>query len=404
MRKDIYERVKLMKKDNIKPNYASIARAYDCDYRTVKRYYETDPEDLQLKRVYKSKLDPYKQIVIDKLKLGCSAYSIFEFIKKKGYPGQYSIVKRYCHQVKSEETKKATIRFETNPGLQAQVDWKENFTLVSKDGEIFTINIFLMLLGYSRKKYIELTLDRNQDTLFNAMVRGFKYFGGIPKEIIFDNMKTVVDRSKTMYEKAVINEQFYQFSKDMGFEVWACRPYRPQTKGKVEALARVTSRLKVYNGEFETIDELDEIVKDLRSDLNSEVSQATGLPPNVLWEKEKEYLLPLPNEDVLNTYLTIPLIRKVSKESMIVYNKRKYSLPINYIGKTVEIKEENGKLYILDQKKIITMFDISSRKFNYKLAHMQEILGSDVMKYKGKDEIENFAKKQLQLYDDLSGE
>lgn len=400
MRKDIYERIKLMKQDNIKPNYAALAKIYECDYRTVKRYYEGD-ESTGKKRVYPSKLDPFRQIIQDKLKLGCTAKSIFNFIKKKGFTGQYSIVKTYCHQIKSDETKKATIRFETNPGLQAQVDWKEELTLLSRSGEAFTINIFLILLGYSRKKYIELTLDRNQDTLMNAMVHAFKYFEGVPKEIIFDNMRTVVDQSKTMYSKAVINDRFYQFSKDIGFEVWSCRPYRPQTKGKVEALARVTNRLKVYNYEFETLDELDEIVNDLRSELNSEVSQATGYPPNVLWEKEKEYLHPLPNQNILDTYLTIPLERKVTKESMIVYNKRKYSLPVNYIGKTVQIKEENSRLFIFYQKQLVTSFALSKKKFNYKVDHLTQILESDVMKYRPKGEIEEFAKAQLKLYDNL---
>ena len=401
MRKDIFERIKLMKKEEIKPNYAGIARLYDCDYRTVKKYYELDESEVVKKRDYPSKLDPYRQIIQEKLKLGCTAKSIYDFIRKKGFTGKYTIVKAFCKQIKSEENKKATIRFETNPGLQAQVDWKEELKLVSKNGEIFTVNIFLMLLGYSRKKYIELTLDRNQDTLMNAMVRGFKYFEGIPKEIIFDNMKTVVDQSKTMYEKAVINDKFYHFSKDMGFEVWACRPYRPQTKGKVEALARVMNRLNVFNNEFETIDELDEIVRELRSDLNNEISQATGKPPNVLWEKEKEYLHPLPNPEILDTYLTIPLVRKVTKESMIVYNKRKYSLPVQYIGKTVEIKEENGKILIMYQKKLISSFALSNKKFNYKIEHMTEILGSDVMKYKDKSDIEEFARNQLKLYDNL---
>ncbi len=400
MRKDIYERMKLMKQEGIKPNFAEVARKYDCDYRTVKRYYERD-SDIKPKREYQSKLDPFRQVIQDKLELGCGAYAIYKFIEKKGFQGKYTIVKDYCRKIKKEQIQKATIRFETNPGLQAQVDWKEELTLISRQGEMFTINIFLILLGYSRKKYISLTLSRNQDVLMNAMVDAFKYFEGVPKEIIFDNMKTVVDRSKTQYEKAVINEKFYQFSKDMGFEVWACRPYRPQTKGKVEALARTVDRLNVYNNEFDSLEELDEIVRELREDLNTEISQATGKAPNELWMKEKEYLHPLPTKDILDSYLTIPLTRKVSKESMIVYNKRKYSLPVNYIGKTVDIKEENGKLYIFYQQTEVTSFELSEKKYNYKIEHMKEILRSDVMKYKDDDEIENFAKRQLQLYDNL---
>jgi len=403
MRNDIRELVKLMKKDETKINYASVARRYGVDYRTVKRYAEMDDDSLNKKIRKPSKLDPFRQIIEDKLEKDYQAKAIYYFISKKGFDGSYSIVKKACKNIKKEKQSKATIRFETNPGLQAQVDWKEQLTLENRKGEEITINIFLMLLGYSRKKYIELTLDRNQDTLFQAMVNGFKYFEGVPKEIIFDNMRTVVDQSKTMYQKAVINDKFYQYSKDMGFEVWACRPYRPQTKGKVEALARTVDRLKVFNHEFDTLAELEEIVNALRDDLNNEVSQAINLPPNKLWVKEKEYLLPLPNNEILNTYLTTPLVRKVSKESMIMYKKRKYSLPVKYIGKTVEIKEVDGKLLILDGKNIVSSFMLSEKRLNYKIEHMYEILGSDVMKHKEKSEIESFAKKQLELYDKLGG-
>ena len=156
-----------------------------------------------------------------------------------------------------------------------------------------TFNIFLILRGYSRKKYIELTLDRAQDTLMSAMIRAFIYFGGVPKEILFDNMRTVVDQSKTEYSKPVINERFYQFSKDVGFEVWACRPYRPQTKGKVEALAKTMERLRPYDYEFDDVDELDEIIRDLLEDLNNEVSNATNQIPKpirVPWIQSQDRL------------------------------------------------------------------------------------------------------------------
>ena len=117
------------------------------------------------------------------------------------------------------------------------------------------------------------------------MISAFKYIKGVPKEIIFDNMKTVVDRSKTQYKDAVINDKFYEFSKDMGFEVWACRPYRPETKGKVESLARTMERLRVYDYEFDSIEELNDIVNTFRDDLNEEISKATGKSPNELLKK-----------------------------------------------------------------------------------------------------------------------
>ena len=243
MRKDIIEAIRIMKKDEVKPNYAELARRYNCDYRVIKRYFENDVVE-RLKVVKPSLLDEFKGIINDKLELCCSAKSIFYFIQKKGFKGQYGIVKKYVREYKHEQIKKATIRFETNPGLQAQVDWKESMTLTNKEGKEITINIFLIILGYSRKKFLKLTLERNQETVFDSLSKAFQYFGGIPREILFDNMKTVVDHAKSEYCNPVINSKTYEFSKDYGFEIKLCRAYRPQTKGKVEILQRLWIGLK----------------------------------------------------------------------------------------------------------------------------------------------------------------
>lgn len=399
MRKDIYERMKLMFKEEMQPNYAEIARRYNCDYRTVKRYYEAGSTAKAPKRTYKSKLDNYKEIIIQKLDLGCTFKSIYCFIKGKGFEGKYTILRDFCATHRAEEIRKATIRFETCPGLQAQVDWKESVRMISKSGEVVEINIFLMLLGYSRMKYIQLTIDKTQDTLFDCMLNGLKYFNGVPKEIIFDNMRTVVNQSRTNYQEAVLNESFYQFSKDMGFEVWTCRAYRPQTKGKVEALAKLMSRLEPYNYEFDTVEELAKIVREVNSEINSETSQATGQIPFNRWKKEKEYLLQLPNQDVLNGYLQVPITRTVSKESMVTYKYNKYSLDPKYIGKTVTLEVQGSKLTILLDNIVLATHEISERKLNYRLEDCVNILKTDAFRFKSDDEINDYAKKQLALYD-----
>ena len=87
MRKDVYERMKIMKQDGIKPNYAEIARRWNCDYRTVKRYFEQDVVPIR-KITRPSKLDPYRTLVEEKVNLGCTASSIYHFILKKGYKGE----------------------------------------------------------------------------------------------------------------------------------------------------------------------------------------------------------------------------------------------------------------------------------------------------------------------------
>ena len=398
MRKDIYERMKIMKQEGVKPNYSEIARRWNCDYRTVKRYFEQDV--IPIRKITKpSKLDAFRTIIEEKANLGCTASSIYHFIKKKGYEGGETILREFVRSIRVEGEQKATIRFETNPGLQAQVDWKEKMKLISKQGEVFEINIFLMLLGYSRTKYLELTIDRSQETLMNSMLNGLRYFGGVPKEIIFDNMRTVVDQSRTNYQDAVINETFYQFSKDMGFEVWSCRAFRPQTKGKVEALAKLTSRLAPYNNEFNSLEDREEIVRNVMNDLNNSISYATNKIPREALENEKEYLLPLPNQELINNYFSKPIRRIVTKESMVTYMNNKYSLEPKYIGKIVNLEVSEDQINIVLNKEIIAVHKLSNKKLNYQKSHMVSILKSDAMRFKKDQEIEDFAKRQLELYD-----
>ena len=401
MRKDIKEAMEIMKKEDIKPNYAKLAKRYGCDYRTVKRYYEEDEEAKTERKPRPSKLDGYRETIEAKAEIPCTAAAIYHFIRKQGFTGKYTIVKKYCQTIKQERMKKATIRFETNPGLQGQVDWKESMRLVSRQGEMFEINIFLIILGYSRLKYLELTLDRNQSTLLQAMVNSFRYYGGVPREILFDNMRTVVDQSRTAYGQAVINATFYEFSKDLGFEVIACRGYRPETKGKVENLAKITERLRVYNGEFDTAEELDEFVRELNRDLNREVSQATGERPIDRFQKEKEYLNPLPQQDILESFNTQPLTRKVSRESMITYNKSKYSVSPKHIGRTVELAVRGNRLEIYYNKELIKTHEINEKAVHYDASDMKEILKSDVFRDRNDGEIERYIEHSLSVYDRL---
>lgn len=393
----------ILRRDGIKPNYAELAKQYGCDYRTVKKYYEEADKPDKFKEPKVSILDPYKDIIDDKINIPCTATAIYKFIQKKGYTGSYSIVKRYCANYRDIKTKKATIRFETNPGLQAQVDWKESKKLTSKHGKIFEINIFLIIMGYSRYKYIELTLDRNQDTLFQGLVNSFKYFGGVPQEILFDNMKTVVDHAKSEFNNPILNSKFYEFSKDMGFKPVLCRAFRPQTKGRVENLAKVMDRLNAYNNEFETIDELDEIVRELNKDLNNEISQAINDKPINRFEKEKEYLNKLPNIDILKGFITKPITRKVTKESMIVFNKSKYSVSTKYIGKTLTLEIKANTLYIYYNKELIKTHTISNKYLNYHKQDIVEILASDALSHKSDKDIEDFIDKNMQIYDSIGG-
>ncbi|EMW5576052.1 TPA: IS21 family transposase [Enterococcus faecium] len=404
MRKDIREGVMIYVINEIKPNYAALAKQYDCDYRTVKHAYE----EAQVKeskpperKKRPSKLDPYREIIQDKIKDQCSAYSIFKFIEHKGFGGSYSLVKTYCRQIKQAKVHKATVRVEHSPGLSAQVDWKEDMRLISNQGEIFEFNIFLYVLPYSKKKYVTLTFDRKQDTLFECLDDAFYQTGGVPKEIWFDNMKTVVDHSRSQFSKPHFNKRFYAFSKDAGFTPIACRPFRPQTKGCVEALARTVDRLRVYNHEFYDAVELCHLVNNLCVELNNEVSQSTDQTPDERWQtNEKEHLHPY-QKNLLNPYFEDFIRRKVTKEEMVIFRKCRYSVAPRYIGKEVEIElsDKEDQVQIYYNGELIRSHPLTTKQLNYHEEDYFQILKSDVMSHKEDDEIRAYTRESLKQYD-----
>ena len=176
MRKDILNSIIELEEVKDLINKSEIARRFNCSINTVNRYLNMQ-ESTTSTRKYSSKLDNFKGIIIEKTDdFSANGRAIFNFIKDKGYSGSYGTVAKFIKEHKKEEQNKATMRFETTPGFQAQVDWKENFKIINKDGKEFEINIFLMILGYSRYKYIELTLDKSQDTLFECVLHACKNF------------------------------------------------------------------------------------------------------------------------------------------------------------------------------------------------------------------------------------
>ena len=403
MRQDVLNEINIFLRGGEKETMskAAMARIMGCDPRTVKRYLEGYELKKKRKILKKSKLDKFKETIISKLEIGCTSMAIFKFIQKDGYTGSYSLVADFVQKHKEEQIKKATIRFETAPGLQAQVDWKENLKMISKHGELFEVNIFLMVLGYSRTKFVKLTSDKTQKTLFKCMNEAFKYFGGVPKEIVFDNMATVVDRANSRIGNVKLNTKFVQYSKDIGFNPITCRIYRPQTKGKVESLAKLVDRLQVYNHEFETYEELEKIVKMFMKEINNEISQGTNMKPIERLAKETKYLLPLPNQEVLNAYTTSPKEYKVSKESMITYKGQKYSVPTYLIGKSVSVKETDEYIHIYYTTNLITKHKKSKKFLNYHKEHIVDILKSDALKGYENNEIEEFVNNHLSDYDEL---
>lgn len=388
-----------------KVNISETARQYGCCWRTIdRRLHPEKYKKAKKKRIYTSKLDSYKDIIDKKIEdNNIPSTGIYFLLKNKyGYTGKYGIVNKYVSSKKKKIISDLTIRFETIKGYQSQVDWKEKMKLHDTNGNEYIVSIFLIVLGNSRYKYIELTFDQTQPTLFRCLINAFRYFGGTTEEILFDNMKTIVDQAKSNFTDVVINSKAIQFSKDADFKIVTCRPYRPRTKGKVETLAKIMNRLKAYDNEFKNKEELSLIVDQLKNELNfEEKSQATNEIPKILFEKEKEYLKPV-NYEILENYCLPQKTYKVSHESMITYHGIKYSVPIQYIGKQITVLDEDNVIHLYYNKFLIYTYEKSTKwRYNYKKQDYIDILKNSSFDTKTEDEINEYIEKNLYSLDGI---
>jgi len=380
-------------------NVSQLSRDLGISWNTAKKIVTGNTE--RKPRVFNGPyiLDEFKDIIDSKLsKYDCTGTSIFYFISKNGYEGSKSTVLKYVSLKKDELRTKAAYLVEHTPGLLAQVDWKESMTLYTKNHEPITINVFLYVLAFSKFKYIELTPDRTQNTLFKSIINAFLYSGSkVPTEIWFDNMKTVVDSHDINTGEVIFNSKFLEFSKNASFTPIACKPYRPCTKGIAENLAKIMERLRAFNEEFETYDDLFKIVRELNTDLNNEVSSSTNEKPiNMYREKEKEYLSSI-NTDQFNYKSNRP-VRLVDNASMVNFNSNKYSVPTMYIGELVEIDVQDSEIHIYYSGKEISCHQISGKHINYRKEDLIDILPS-IYKNASKETIEKMAEDRLKGLD-----
>lgn len=258
MNKNLKGEPALMDTLKIKPNYAALGREYDMDWRTVKKYHN-GYEGRRKTRNKGSKLDEYKNEISDKLTIRrITVQGVYQFmINKYGIDriGSYSNFNRYIlkNKMKPKVKSEGHPRYEKDPGEQGQADWKEDISIANKYGEIFTINVLHTTLKYSRYSHLELSVQKRFDDVSRGLVNAFKKFGGVPKELLFDNMSTVANiNSKPKKPTDAITKM----AKDFGFKVRLCRTRKPETKGCVEAKNKVIDWVRAYEGEFETIEEL----------------------------------------------------------------------------------------------------------------------------------------------------
>lgn len=322
---------------------SAIARKLNLDRKTVRaKLREPAPKPYTRAAPRPSILDPYKPYIEARLKeYDLSAVRLMDEIRPMGYEGRYSILKQFVAGVRKKQVLSAVVRFETKPGGQGQVDWAD-FGKVTLDGEEHKLTVFIMVLGYSRMRYAEFTIDTSTPALIQCHLNAFRYFGGHTREILYDNMKQVVQERRERPDQVKWNPLFEDFAKHHGFLPRLCKPYHARTKGKVENTVRFL-RGNFFEGRtFESLQDLNSQAMEWCNRVNQREHGTTGAPPIERLVHEK-----LVSLDGKPSYvITQTFHRKISAECFVSYLGNKYSVPWKWAMREAVLRIRQGRILV----------------------------------------------------------
>lgn len=388
----------VLKTMGMSPNFSELARTFGKDRHTIKKMY--DGKEVKTKKKKPSELDPYKDEIVEILSHpGVKVKAAFWYFKnEKNIKCSYDNFKSYVNKFKLFEKAKTFTPhplFETDPGKQLQVDWVESIKIKTIEGEILKFNLFSATLGYSRFHYFEYSEFKSESDFKRCLIHFFKKIGGTTKEVLTDNMSAIVNIKET---KKQIHPSIIQFFKDLGIRLRLCQIRTPQTKGKDEVSNKFAQWLNAYQGKIKDKNHLLKLIEKLNIDINKQKNTRTNIPPILLFKKEKEYLSPLPNSELLDSYEDEMRSCKVPSTFLIEYKGAKYSVPPYLINKTVKYKEVMEKLYIYYQNDLVSEHQINKKHtINYYQHHYKNGL---IGKFKD-DDIETITNENLAKFKDL---
>ena len=327
----------------------AISKLTGCDRKTIRKYL-AEPNAAPIygpREPRRSKLDAFKSYIEERLKAGVwNARVLLRELRKEGYAGSYTILTDWLRPQRESAWVVAVRRFETPIGHQAQVDW----------GHLGTIDVggtprqmwgFTFTLGYSRAMMAEAALDQTLGTLLRMHEKAFGQLGGVPEEILYDRMKTVWLRTDDRGE-IVWNPVFLDFARYWGFRPRLCRPYRAQTKGKIEAGVKYVRRnflCGLQGREPTSLDDLNGRLREWIGNVaNQRVHGTTHERVDRRWDEEKLKLQPIHGR-LPYPYVDAEL-RKVARDAYVSWESNRYSVPWAYAGSPVWVRDHEDQIEV----------------------------------------------------------
>ena len=324
-------------------NISQIARKTGYDRKTVRKYVSAKNMPRAQPRALKpSKLDSYREYIQNRLmEYPLSAARIHREIREQGFTGGYTLVKDYVRKIRPAGGTPAVLRYETKPGVQAQVDWGE-CNRIEVDGQPRRLYCFSMILGYSRMRFMEFTLSTDVHTLIQCHQHAFEYFGGYTSEILYDNIKQVILKRAMKPKEHTWNPKFEDFFTHYGFIPRLCKPYCPQTKGKIENAIGYMKRDFLLGAAFVSLDDMNHQLCQWLTRVNGSVHGTTHeIPMERLKSENLKILASIPPYVVRREE-----VRKVTRDGYVSYQGNRYSVPYQYAGRSVVLEIQGDRMTI----------------------------------------------------------
>ncbi|MHB1207768.1 MAG: IS21 family transposase, partial [Rhodospirillaceae bacterium] len=293
-----------------------------------------------------SKLDAYEQTIADLLARypDISVRRIHQELRPLGYTGGYTVLSERVLRLRPTPTATPVRRFETAPGEQAQMDYS-TYDLDFTDEGRRRVHAFSYVLGYSRRRYLHFVEAQDFATTVREHIRAFEHLGGVAATCIYDNMKVVV--SGYDGDDPVYNPRFLAFAAHYGFRPLACRPRRPQTKGKVERPFGYVESSLLGGRTFRGLERLNETAAWWLAEIaDVRVHRQTKARPIDRHAEEKSHLIVLPARPFDAAEV---VYRTVDAEGFVVYRQNFYSVPWRLIGQSVAVRATENELIIHDK-------------------------------------------------------
>ena len=337
---------------------SQIARELGIDRKTVRRCLQQEVWRPYSRQVQGSTLlDAHRTWLVERApQVRYSARVLWQELRAhRQFEGSYEAVKLAVRPLRREAAAASLTqrRFETAPGEQAQVDWGQ--AMVTMGGVRRPVHIFVMTLGYSRRGYAEGFCDERMASLLTAHERAFAHFGGCCETLLYDRMRTVStgdELTASGERRTRFNPTFAAFAQHWGFTPRLCRPYRAQTKGKVESGVKYVKRNFLPGRSFRDLDDFNAQLTGWQAEVaDVRVHGTTHQRPLDRFAEEGPMLIPTGTQ----TSFLQAMVRSrvVADDWLVAIDANRYSVPFRLIGQTVEVVREGGSFVIRHQGQVV---------------------------------------------------